>query len=477
MAAARFRIDLMTMREALAWCVILAFTVMLVAACDKQAGAPTPTPLETLALAVSSPTPIGISALVPTRPPAFIATASTSSAPASLPPITPLPTPAPTPAPTATPRPTPVPISSPVPSPTSTSTTTRALAPTNAVALQPQACTTEAPASSAVSGLPARILFRNRASDASYLHWLDSQGRRQPYGQLGPGATRQQDTYVGHTWVVADAAGSCRAIFRATGAARSVPGFWIAVIPPPSGQTVPAPVVVTTPPSWLGVDLFYQKYLNAAGIPIVASSLVKDEALFAARTIIVEMLSFRPDILAAMTWYGAYVGVMAETEMTTDMPEHRHLRNDPNTNWDQRARGLGGTLTLPITTGAEENLLCYATDRYRGESILLHEFAHAVLGIGIPLLENGQADMATVEQAYRKALAQGKWANTYAATNVQEYWAEGVQDWFDTNLRSDPPNGVHNQISTREALKQYDPALADAIVKVFGERWRYRCPE
>ena len=38
-----------------------------------------------------------------------------------------------------------------------------------------------------------------------------------------------------------------------------------------------------------------------------------------------------------------------------------------------------------------------------------------------------------LKKAYDEAIRQGLWKNTYAATNHKEYWAEGVQDWFDCN--------------------------------------------
>ena len=37
--------------------------------------------------------------------------------------------------------------------------------------------------------------------------------------------------------------------------------------------------------------------------------------------------------------------VMAPAEMTTDVPEQRHMKKDPKTDWDKRARGLGGKLS------------------------------------------------------------------------------------------------------------------------------------
>jgi cyclophilin family peptidyl-prolyl cis-trans isomerase len=66
------------------------------------------------------------------------------------------------------------------------------------------------------------------------------------------------------------------------------------------------------------------------------------------------------------------------------------------------------------------------------------------------------------------------WKNTYAATNHSEYWAEGVQSWFDDNA---PPDALHNDIRTRAKLKEYDPTLAKLCQEVFGDgAWRYLRP-
>ncbi|MEZ5430677.1 MAG: hypothetical protein R3F31_05750 [Verrucomicrobiales bacterium] len=54
---------------------------------------------------------------------------------------------------------------------------------------------------------------------------------------------------------------------------------------------------------------------------------------------------------------------------------------------------------------------------------------------------------------------------TYAVINKEEYWAEGVQSWFDGNREND---FEHNQVNTREELKSYDPALAKLLREIFG---------
>lgn len=62
----------------------------------------------------------------------------------------------------------------------------------------------------------------------------------------------------------------------------------------------------------------------------------------------------------------------------------------------------------------------------------------------------------------------------YAAGNRAEYWAEGVQAWFDTNRTMDHD---HNHIHTRAQLKTYDPELARLCKDVLGDRsWRFVSP-
>lgn len=62
----------------------------------------------------------------------------------------------------------------------------------------------------------------------------------------------------------------------------------------------------------------------------------------------------------------------------------------------------------------------------------------------------------------------------YAHKNRAEYWAEGVQCWYDTNRTMDHD---HNHIHTREKLKTYDPALAELCQDVLGDSdWRFVSP-
>jgi cyclophilin family peptidyl-prolyl cis-trans isomerase len=158
--------------------------------------------------------------------------------------------------------------------------------------------------------------------------------------------------------------------------------------------------------------------------------------------------------------------VMAYNEYTTDVPEHRDMK--PRVFWDRRARGLGGS---PVSC-AEENMLCYPGDPYSTENILIHEFAHAVEGYGLRAVDPSFGKR--LRTAYDAAIGRGLWKGTYAGQNRGEYWAEGVQDWFDNNRQND---SLHNHVNTRAELKEYDPELAKLCQEVFGDRaWRYRKP-
>lgn len=231
--------------------------------------------------------------------------------------------------------------------------------------------------------------------------------------------------------------------------------------------TSPVPEI-TKPPKALNLDPFYKKYMNANGIPVISSWRVPDSALVQAWNIVVFMTNDLPaENLKQMQDAGARVGVMARYEGTTDIPEHANLVNDTTLNWDLRARGLGGDMDLPLTTCAEENLLCYQIDKYHAEDILIHEFAHAIHLIGIAPIDS--TFNTKLQELLDQAVAEGKYFNTYAKTNLYEYWAEGVQDWFNVNAEVPKPDGKHNQLNTREELKKYDPRLYELVHQYFSE--------
>ena len=95
---------------------------------------------------------------------------------------------------------------------------------------------------------------------------------------------------------------------------------------------------------------------------------------------------------------------------------------------------------------------------------------------GGDILVNGQPSRANVEVTKddKVLIVFGGPKECYAAKNQAEYWAEGVQDWYDTNRTMDHD---HNQIHTRDQLKTYDPELARLCAEVLGDSaWRFVSP-
>ena len=231
-----------------------------------------------------------------------------------------------------------------------------------------------------------------------------------------------------------------------------------------------------------GIPSFYSQRIEANGFPIVASSRVNPYALKEAAYIIDGMLKDRMDIREAMIKSGARLCVLAHDEFTTDQPEWKWLAGEnvvgfpgvPGKDYyDARARGMGGSKTDPYCSCGEENLLCYQGDPYSAESILIHEFAHNIHLRGMVNLD--PTFDQRVKAAYDQAIRGGLWRGKYASVNHHEYFAEGVQSWFDNNRQDDHD---HNHVDTRLELIDYDGGLAGLCREVFGDsEFRYTKPQ
>ena len=210
---------------------------------------------------------------------------------------------------------------------------------------------------------------------------------------------------------------------------------------------------------------FYKKVVDAGGLLILSSEKVDDRALLEVRYLIDGVLRGRDDIRAAMVKSGLRIGVMDYAEFTTDIPEHSKL----SPWWNKRARGLGGN---PVTC-AEENVLNYKGDPYVGENIFIHEFAHAIQHSGIGRLDG--EFKTKLRKLYEQTKAGGRFSG-YCMQNPGEFWAEGVQSWFDCNRREIILKAGKERINirTRELLVEHMAEFAALLREVFGDNdWRY----
>jgi hypothetical protein len=216
------------------------------------------------------------------------------------------------------------------------------------------------------------------------------------------------------------------------------------------------------------LDAFYQKVVAIDGIPIVGSQNVSDYAFLECAWIVDHMLAGQDKIKRALVDNKVRIGIIAATEYTMDIPENQHPRMKARGAYhDRRSRGLGG---MTLATCGEENLLSLRGDPYAAENITIHEFAHTIAS---NLRRADRAWWDKLEALYKQAMDEGLWKDTYAATNVQEYWAEGTQSWFDCNTPRDDGR-VHNGIWNREKLERHDPRMAKFLAETFGDRpWRY----
>lgn len=305
-----------------------------------------------------------------------------------------------------------------------------------------------------LSALPALALERpqlqiiNAAPNPIEVFWEMPDGHRVSNGAIGPGKDKIIGTVIGHRFAIVDGRRETVVVSRVR-----VQGFRY----DPEAQD--------------GIPTFYTQRTSAGGFPIVASARVNPFAIKEAVYLVNLMLAKRPDVREAMTASGARLCILAHDEFTTDQPEFSHLGPvkgfamlTAKEYWDARARGLGGSETDPFCSCAEENLLAYQGDPYATENILIHEFAHNMHLRG---MANVDPTFDTrLKSCFDAAMKTGKWTGTYASTNHREYWAEGVQSWFDNNRQNDPQ---HNHVDTRHELSSYDPKLAALCLEVFGD--------
>ncbi|MBE6334856.1 MAG: hypothetical protein E7071_08590 [Bacteroidales bacterium] len=234
---------------------------------------------------------------------------------------------------------------------------------------------------------------------------------------------------------------------------------------------------ITLPPEtltqWLQykespLDPYYRKYIDANGMPIVASRFVSDSALLQAKEIVIAMLVDCPEAQEWMLKDHFRIGIIGYRENVTDMPECRIMPEIwPDTDWDARGRGYGATAYIPLMSCGEENIVKIPNykERYPTESIMVHEFAH---NVEYGLRKYHTEFCNALDAAFKNAEENNLWVDaagrkTYSRDNVSEYFAEGVQAWFNTCRMVVAINGKNTTLKYRDQLKEYDPMLYEAI--------------
>ena len=202
------------------------------------------------------------------------------------------------------------------------------------------------------------------------------------------------------------------------------------------------------PPASLGLDIFYQKYVNVSGVTIVAPSEVSDAKMVEARGVVSGMVSsLKGDLLTTLVANNAQISIYKYDEEK------------------------GRVVQLPEFTGTNDSL-GYATKRVVGWlagvpaadpycETIVHEIGH-LAHYATEDQTGGQDFNARLRAAYRAMLNGELWEYQYARTNWQEYFAEGVFYWV---LGSVPDALVEEETT----LAEYDPAVAVLVTEVFNE--------
>jgi hypothetical protein len=246
---------------------------------------------------------------------------------------------------------------------------------------------------------------------------------------------------------------------------------------------------VITPPARFKVDPYYTKFTWAREFTVVGRE-ASDEALLKANDTIRKMFAYRHDILKALIADDLKLVVLGKRERIADLPECKHLKDKLSLG----ARRLGYSDDCKLLVIGEEDLLPAATQSRSSESPVIREFARALYHVTgtrpvDPNWENRGRDVQQYEmrvkrldvrfdeslkQLYESAMKEGRWKGTSAASGRVEYWAAGVQAYFDAAGELKTGNRT---IVTREDLKQYDSGLYDLVNETMAyeghQDWRF----
>ncbi len=252
---------------------------------------------------------------------------------------------------------------------------------------------------------------------------------------------------------------------------------------------------VIPPPAFVHADPYYTKFTYAREFTVLGSDKVHDEALLKANDIIRKMFAYRHDILKALIADGARLVVLGRGEMLSDLPEFKDASKTPGFD---NARFLDYSEKLKLMAVPEENVLGLPREPFAGECMVVNVFAKGLYRVtGLRRVDPDfdsrrqpkqqyelrvkrmdiQFDQA-LRKAYEGAMGKSLWRGASAARDQAEYWAAGVEAYFDAAGDGQPPNGADRPIVTRELLKAYDPDLYELVDQTMAYKehvdWRYK---
>lgn len=250
---------------------------------------------------------------------------------------------------------------------------------------------------------------------------------------------------------------------------------------------------VEAPPAKFNIARYYTKFTWAREFTVLGRE-ASDEALLKANDTIRRMFAYRHDILKALIADGVKLVVLGPRERLSDLPECKNLSDERA---DYTARFMDYSPETKLLVVGQENVLDNPGGPYATECQVIRVFAKALYHVtGTRLVDpNWEKRGQEVQQyelrvqrmdirfdeklkeVYDSAMSKGLWKGTAAVHDRVEYWAEGVLAYFDAVGMGAPPNGADYPITTREALKEYDPGLFSLVDETMAYKgkvdWRY----
>jgi hypothetical protein len=250
---------------------------------------------------------------------------------------------------------------------------------------------------------------------------------------------------------------------------------------------------VISPPGKFKIDPYYAKFTYAREFIVLGSKHVGDEALLTANDIIRKMFAYRHDILKALIADGARLVVLGRREKLSDLPEFKDAKGKGG--FDE-VRYLEYAADRKLIVVPEENVLGFAREPFAGRCMVISLFAKALYQVTGLRPVDPNFEMQRGKQQYElrvkrmdvdfdhrlqklfdDARAKRRWSGTAAAQNRAEYWAAGVEVYFDAAGEGHAPNDAERPITTRAALKAYDAdlyAIVDETMAYAGHvDWRF----
>ncbi len=205
------------------------------------------------------------------------------------------------------------------------------------------------------------------------------------------------------------------------------------------------------PPSHLNADPYYQKYLDAGGIPILAPETVPDEELRRTQATLLAMVADRPDLLDVLASQNIRILLYdRQRGGPAQLPEFAGYS-------DSNVSGLFGETSYGVAAAAP------AMTIYHCNETLIHEIAHALEDAILIQDWRARRDPGFKQarnQTYLSAMEAGLWAGRYESTVSHEYWAEMVVHWLRPDL-------FRTQFGLRN-LSEYDSKAARLIQHYLG---------